>query len=169
MRLLSRTLPEARFINLIRDGRDVALSLADVSWGTDQVREAAERWVEDLERARKMARRLDHYLELRYEDLVEDPEPPLRRACEFAKLEWADEMLDFHEGAEERMSEVVRDFSRGSGAVITAEERRKQHELVARPPSSDRTGRWRTEMSPEDVATFDSVAGDLLAELGYER
>jgi hypothetical protein len=167
MRLLQRTLPEARFIHVIRDGRDVALSLAGVSWGPETVAEAAERWVSDIERARKLARRLPHYIEIRYEDLVGDPEPGLRRACELCELDWVDGMLSFHEQAAERMGEVTRDFTRGGGATITAEERRRQHELVARPPSSDRTQRWRTEMPEADRALFEKRAGRLLRELGY--
>ena len=75
-------------------------------------------------------------------------------------------MLAYHRGAEERMNEVIRDFHPMGGGTITAEERKRQHELVSSPPSSSRVGRWRTEMSAEDRQAFEGVAGDLLAELG---
>ena len=88
MRLLHKTLPEARFVHVIRDGRAVALSLSGLSWGPQTAAEAADRWVADIERARKMARRLPHYAEVRYEELVADPEPSLRRACELCELPW---------------------------------------------------------------------------------
>ena len=54
------------------------------------------------------------------------------------------------------------------GGTITAEERARQHELVSRPPSQSRAGRWRTDMSLEDRAAFESVAGGMLKKLGYE-
>ncbi len=77
-------------------------------------------------------------------------------------------MLEYHRGADERMKTVIRDFHPMGGGTITAEERKRQHELVSSPPSSSRVGRWRTEMSAEDRLAFESVAGDLLTDLGYE-
>jgi hypothetical protein len=169
-RRIQAALPEARFVHLIRDGRDVALSLSEVSWGPGDVQAAAAKWVDELGRARRRSRRLlpGTYMEVRYEDLVADPEPPLRQVVEFVDLPWDAGMLDYHHRAEERMQDVVRDFHPLGGGTITAEERQRQHELVSSPPSASRVGRWRTEMSPEDRQTFESIAGDLLRELGYE-
>jgi Sulfotransferase family len=167
---IQRRLPEAHFIHLIRDGRDVALSLGEVTWGTTDVTEAARKWVDELTRARDRAGKLaaGTYLELRYEDLVADPEPLLRRASALVDLPWDDAMLDYHRGAGERMQEVARELRPGWRGTITAEERSRQHELVARPPSTERVGRWRREMPPADRHAFESVAGALLTELGYE-
>ena len=167
---IQRGLPEARFVHLIRDGRDVALSLSEVSWGPGGVEESARKWVRDMGRARRRASRLrpGTYMETRYEDLVVDPEPTLRRVAEFVDLPWSDAMLAYHEGAEERMSEVIREFRPLGGGLITAEERVRQHELVSQPPSASRVGRWKAEMSPEQQEAFRSVAGKLLVELGYE-
>ena len=49
---IQRALPEAQFIHLIRDGRDVALSLSEVSWGPGDIQAAAAKWVDELGRAR---------------------------------------------------------------------------------------------------------------------
>ncbi|MEK6271668.1 MAG: sulfotransferase [Actinomycetota bacterium] len=168
---IQRALPEAHFIHIIRDGRDVAVSLSEVSWGPDDVTVAAEKWVSELRRARKRAQGLARgtYMELRYEDLVVDPEPVLRRVASFVDLPWDEAMLDYHHQAGKRMSrEMARTLKTLGGGTITAEQRARQHELVSRPPSPSRTGRWRTEMSPEDRAAFESVAGRLLKNLGYE-
>ena len=120
---------------------------------------AAAKWVDELGRARQRARRLapGTYMELRYEDLVEDPEPLLRRIAEFVDLPWDPGMLEYHHGAEDRMKDVIRDFHPMGGGTITAEERKRQHELVSRPPSSSRVGRWRTEMSDEDRRAFEDL------------
>jgi hypothetical protein len=168
---IQRALPEAHFVHLIRDGRDVALSLGEVSWGPDDVAEAARKWVGELRRARKRARRLlaGTYMEARYEDLVSDPERVLTRICKFVDLPWSDAMLDYHRRAEERMRrEMQRELKPLGGGTITAQERTRQHQLVSQPPSANRIGRWRTEMAPEDRQAFESVAGKLLAKLGYE-
>jgi hypothetical protein len=41
------------------------------------------------------------------------------------------------------------------------------HAMTTKPPSADRVARWRTQMSDDDRAAFEAVAGDLLADLGY--
>lgn len=170
MPLIEQVLPEARFIHLIRDGRDVALSLMEVHFGPDDVRGAAERWTKWIAKARRHGERVDHYLELRYEDLIADPEPVLRRICDFVQLPWDPAMLEYHKGASERISEIARDFERPSGGPpISAEVRARQHRHVSQPLREDRAARWRREMSADDQAAFEQIAGDLLAELGYPR
>jgi hypothetical protein len=168
MPLIQRVLPEARFIHLIRDGRDVALSLMEVHFGPEDVMGAAERWTSWIAKARRHAQRLDHYLELRYEDLVLDPQTVLGRICDFVELPWDAVMLEYHERAPGRIEEIARDFDRPQGGpAIPADVRARQHRHVSQPPREDRVARWRREMSPADQAAFESVAGDLLADLGY--
>jgi hypothetical protein len=169
MREIAGALPEARFIHLIRDGRDVALSRAARGFGKDQSgQRAGQRWRKRIRAARKQARHLDHYLELRYEDLVAEPEPALRKACELCELDYDPAMLNYHERAEERMAEMARDLpGRDGESVRPAEERMAAHAMTQKPPSQSRVGVWRQEMSPEDIQGFEEEAGDLLAELGY--
>ena len=63
---------------------------------------------------------------------------------------------------------MERDFQIAGGPTLTPEERVRQHALVAAPPQTNRAGRWQDDMSPADVAEFEAVAGELMAELGYE-
>lgn len=168
MRLIEGVLPEARFVHLIRDGRDVALSLMEVHFGPDDVLGAAKRWTSWIAKARRHGARVEHYLELRYEDLIADAEGVLRQVCEFAELPWDAAMLDYHDRAGDRISEIARDFERPRGGpAIPAQVRAHQHRHVSQPPREDRVERWRRDMSPEDQARFEEVGGDLLAELGY--
>jgi Sulfotransferase family len=164
-------LPEAHFIHIIRDGRDVALSLGEVSWGTDDITEAAKKWVTELRKARRRARSLAKgtYMEVHYEDLVTDAEPVLRRITEHVDLRWDDAMLDYPRHAQERMrGEMERTLKPLGGGTITAEERTRQHQLLFEAPSPSRAGRWRTDMSAENRRAFEAVAGPLLKKLGYE-
>jgi hypothetical protein len=170
MMLIERALPEARFIHLIRDGRDAALSRAKrVLKQPTPMHKVAERWRNRIIRAREQGPRLGHYLELRYEDLVLDPEGTLRRVCEYIDLPWDEAMLHYHERAAERMKEMHRDLPPEPGKPLRpADHRMAAHALTSEPPDPSRLGRWRTEMSAEDRAEFEHAAGDLLAELGYE-
>jgi hypothetical protein len=78
-------------------------------------------------------------------------------------------MLAYHERSADRLEEIARDLDdEDGGALRPARERIEAHSLVTEAPRSDRVGRWRELMTPADVAQFEAVAGDLLAELGYE-
>src|SRR5215218_6823835 len=112
MQTIERVLPEARFIHLIRDGRDVAISILRQDMGLDQIVKAAKNWKNLIAKGRDQAQSLNHYLEVRYEDLVLETEPTLRRVCEFCELPWDPAVLEYHERAEERLQEMARNLPR---------------------------------------------------------
>jgi Sulfotransferase family len=173
MRQIQSSIPEARFVHLIRDGRDVALSRWDQrsrrGLEGPPAERVAEQWEKKILRARKHAPRLDHYIEVRYEDLVLDTEPVLRRVCEFVELDFDPAMLRYHESAGERLAEMAHELpARGSRPHQEADHRLKIHALATEPPRADRVARWKQKMSDGDRLAFERRAGDLLAELGYE-
>jgi hypothetical protein len=155
--LLERLFPAAQFVHLVRDGRDAALSFLSVpegimteGWG--HPRDAAGfacQWATEVRAARELGSRIGpyRYLEVRYEALVADPEGELRRICTFAGLAYDGAML---------------------GYVGQTDSGRKEHQQRLNEPPRVGVRNWRTEMSPGEVAAFESVAGDLLDELGYE-
>ncbi len=77
-------------------------------------------------------------------------------------------MLRYYERAAERLTEIDRDLGRDGAPIRSGEERLEGHAMTLQPPSAERIERWRGEMTPEQVAEFEGVAGGLLAELGYE-
>ena len=106
---IQNTLPEARFIHVIRDGRDAGLShnARIAKRGEPVPRELARRWRKRVLKSRDDAAEVDGYLEVRYEDLVEDTESVLRRVCELIELGYDPAMLTYHERAEERLQEMA--------------------------------------------------------------
>lgn len=167
MRLVQKVMPEARFVHIIRDGRDVALSLVPRSWGPSTFAEAADNWRRRIEVARRQQPHLKHYIEVHYEDLITDTEAVLRRVAEFVELDFDPVMLRYHERASERLAEKARDLRKPWG-TISAESRIESHALAERPPQADRIARWRTEMNDEDRATYEAIAGEALRATGYE-
>jgi hypothetical protein len=167
---IQEAVPEARFIHVIRDGRDVALSMAGLSWAPDDAAVVAQRWSRRIGRARDAASSLTagSYEEVRYESLVTDPEGVLRSLVSTLDLPWSDAMLTYHHDAAERMADTARELRGEKGRVIAAADRGRQHALVRQPPRPDRVGRWRNEMAPADRAAFERVASRMLAERGYE-
>jgi hypothetical protein len=165
---IQRVLPEARFIHIIRDGRDVSLSHLRMNWGPETYAESARLWRNRIRKARKQAPKVDHYMEVHFEDLVDDTEGVLRRLCDFVELDFDPVMLDYHERAEGRLKEKARELPRKNRPPQPAEARLESHRLAKEPPRSDRIGMWRERMTPEEVAEYEAVAGDMLVELGYE-
>ena len=157
---------------MIRDGRDVALSRWKRTLGDGEqapARQVAEGWQRRIRRAQKQGRRLGHYLELRYEDLVTDTETNLRRIAEFIELDWDPVMLRYYEGAADRMAEMARDLPSADGKPVRpGDERMQAHAMTQKPPDPSAMYRWKERMSAEDIAAFDQAAGELLSELGYE-
>jgi hypothetical protein len=155
--LLERLFPDALFVHLIRDGRDAALSHLAVpkgimteGWGhPHDARGFACLWRAEVRAARELGCRVgdERYLELRYEDLVGGPETELRRICSFAGLAYEPAML---------------------GYVGTLDLSDKPHQQRLTQPPTPGVRDWRTEMEASEQRRFEEVAGDLLAELGYE-
>lgn len=169
MKQIERWIGEARFVHMIRDGRDAALSrFKRILKDPPPMETVAERWVRKIEGARADAAGLD-YIEVQYESLVRDTEPELRRIAEFLELPWDDRMLRYYERAADRLAEMHRDLPGAEGRPLRpADHRREAHVLTSKPPDPSRLARWKEEMAAEDVAAFERVAAPLLAELGYE-
>jgi len=165
---IQQALPEAHFIHIIRDGRDVALSVKPTWWGPKTIDDAARRWTRNLNKARADSAQLAHYLEIRYEDLIQDTETILRQVCEFIQLPWDDCMLDYHQHSARRLAELT-DSVRPDGQFIVAERWRDIHALTTKPPDTSRAGRWKTEMPEHDQREYEALAGELLGYFGYER
>jgi hypothetical protein len=154
--LLERLFPDAIWIHLVRDGRDAALSFLELPEGFSgktwaQPRTAgqfAARWRTEILSARRLGSHVGgRYFELRYEDLVTEPERQLRRICEQASLQWEPTMLD-HTGV---------------GKVAEMPE----HRNISLPPTAGLRD-WRSQMKREDALAFEHVAGDVLGSTGYE-
>jgi hypothetical protein len=151
---LADLFPEARFIHVIRDGRDVALSFLEVDFGPGTIAEAASFWRARVEAGRTAGRALgrDRYREIRYEDLLDDVRGSAVSLCEFIDLSFEERMLRYFERPEvEKASTTFWKYRR-----------------VALPPTKQLRD-WRREMSSRDVEMFESIAGDVLESLGYER
>ncbi len=101
---IEKLLPEAHFIHIIRDGRDVAASLRTrwFSPGHDMATQARYRR-DNAEAAHSQGRACRRYRELLYEDLLREPERSLRSLCDFLKLGFEPAMLAYYETAPERL------------------------------------------------------------------
>jgi hypothetical protein len=162
-------LPEARFIHIIRDGRDVALSMRDVWFGRDgSIDEHIDHWRRQIQQARACSARCPWYLEVRYEDLVRGPQAELRRICDFIELPYEHSMLRYFERAKSRLNEVTSWLHADGTVRVPKSERLFQHRFTSYPPMQERIFRYRCEMTDNERQRCVTIAGDLLTELGYD-
>jgi hypothetical protein len=150
---LLRVWPRARFVVLVRDGRDVALSLRRMPFGPNNAWAAAQWWARGI-RAGERAQ-LEHpgaVLTVRYEDLAGDPEREVPRICEFLALSYAPEMLALERADR---SKIVPEQASWFPTIFDG-------------ISTGAVGRWRHEMSQRDQRLFAALAGPELARLGYD-
>jgi hypothetical protein len=169
LREVETLLPEARFVHIIRDGRDVALSVRHLWFAPGStVEELAADWRDRIERARRDARRVRHYLEVRYEELIADAPSVLRRICAHVELSYDDAMLRYPERASARLDEHEERRDAAGNLLVSKEGRRELNRHARLPPQPSRVGRWREQMAPAERARFARTAGKLLRGLGYD-
>jgi len=150
--LLARLFPEARFVHLVRDGRDVAMSFIEVI-GPKNFIEAAEVWTHRVRIARRDGSRLGprRFIEVRYEDLIAEPDATLGQLCSLAGVEFSPEMLRYSE--------------RVDGSVPEGE--RRIHRHLSKPVTKGLRD-WRRDMPADDVEAFEAVARGELLHYGYD-
>jgi hypothetical protein len=168
LREIEALLPEARFIHLIRDGRDTAVSLRRqwFSPGSD-IATQARFWRDNVRNTRREGAACRHYLEVHYEDLVRDPSTVLKRICTSIELRWDERVLAYHHGAATRLAEHQGRRRSDGSLLLTSEARRQQQASSAELPNSAKIGQWRQALTPEEQQSFADEAGALLIELGY--
>jgi hypothetical protein len=154
IRTIKKFLPDALFVHMIRDGRDVSLSLdarphkwvRTFSWDQDKSLLAAGifwEWI--VQRGRKQGLSLGgDYMEIRFEDLQSTPQETLGRVGEFIRHE-----LDY-----ERILRV------GIGSVSVPN-------TSFKGDSAGPVGRWKEKISAEKLKIFEALMGSTLRELGY--
>jgi protein-tyrosine sulfotransferase len=155
---LWRHFPGARFVHVIRDGRDVACSLRRMPWAkiaaadrlsAEALRECAAYWRFHVAAGRRH-RHDPRYCEVRYEDLVGDPERTVRRLLAFLELDWDDAVLDA-DGLHDALTQVGHADSNRPGRTI----------------HRDALERWRVDLSAHERRIVEQSAGGMLASAGY--
>ena len=154
--------PEARFVHVIRDGRDVCLSMREwpkvhpkpgdfMTWKEDPVSTVAWWWGFNVRLGRDAGRSLGSglYYELRYEALVARPQEQCELLCAFLGVPFNEAMLRFHEG-QTRPDPGLEQKRAGLPVIAGLRD-------------------WQSQIPAKDLEQFEAAAGELLDELNYPR
>jgi hypothetical protein len=148
MKLLLEKFPDAQFIHLIRDGRDVAMSLLNRKhdFGVYNYFFAAKYWEIYVALGRECGQTLGDktYHEVRYEDLLTSPETAMRGICKFLDEPYSDNLVNFKKSSE-------------SGKTP----------LLQKPIQKENQAKWRTKMSPKQIETFERAVSTTLLDFNY--
>jgi hypothetical protein len=154
--LIKQLIPDALVIHIIRDGRDVAMSLGAVRyvrpfpWEERQsLLGAGVYWEWIVQRGRNYGKLLGpDYMEIHFEDLISSPQETLNRVGQFI-----DHELDY-----ERIQQVAYGSVRKPNTSFRRE---------AAGEGFNPVGRWKTGLSQEQLSSLERILGKTLCELGY--
>lgn len=140
--------PDAQIIHLVRDGRDVALSMFARchDFGVYNTYLAAKQWEQYVETGHMLGQQVPEgqYLELRYEDMISDQKAVLQKICGFLGETYSDDLLE---------------YKKAGMAGKTP--------LLQKSIQKDNQDKWKSEMTPWQIRVFESVAGATLEKFGY--
>ena len=152
---LNSLFPESKFIALVRDGRDVAISLKDRGWEGWSIYQRAIYWkrcIRNIEFLNKLGNRT---LMVKYERLVTNVEEVLSEITEFLDVVFEDKMLQFNQ-----------DYAKN---ITETEIKSGVHKKLNRMPDPKADiGRWALQMSNSEVWRFESICHKELRLMDYD-
>ncbi len=136
---LLRIWPDARFIHIIRDGRDVARSCIGMGW-SGNVWTGTKRWLEAEFLWDQLKPKLsgDRYIEIIYENLITDPTTTLTKICDFIGIEYDQQMLNYDKNTT---------YSKPNPKLIQ---------------------QWQHKLSEYEIRLVESKISELLTNRGYD-
>jgi len=149
---LADAFPDAQFIHIIRDPRDVSASLIETGWHSTY-REAARYWKKQVCAGRKLGSRLSgqKYDEVSYEKLVLNPIQEVKRLSEWLNIDLGEEALQFYETAGDEISD----------------EHKYLFPLIDQPIDPSRAYAWKNEVRERSIADVEEEVGSIMENLGY--
>jgi hypothetical protein len=130
--------PDARFIHLLRDGRDVAHSIIGMGWAGNTYL-GAEYWLHAEQLWDKLRDQIppDRWIEIRYETLVNEPEATLDQVCQFIGVPYSPAMLDF------------------------------PTDTTYSAPAPEHVGQWKRKLAPREIQLAEARIGTMLVRRDY--
>lgn len=145
--------PEAKFIFIVRDGRDASMSWLKARFGPKHIYPAALRWKnfhDEYENFKQVVNSVSLY-ELKYEDLLDNPEKIAKEICTFIGEEYSDEMLAFHKSTTSYKTDKGNDKN------------------LTKPLMKSNKEKWKQALSQDEKRIFEAVASNELERYGYQK
>lgn len=151
-REISEGFPKSKFIHIVRDGRDVAMSWKKVRFGPEHFYSISNLWKNYVKKAEEIKRKTDknRFYEVKYEEILKRPKKNIKKICNFLGESFDSKMMKFYKGA-------------GSYPTDDRNERN-----LSRPLLRDNMNKWMSDINTRNLRIFESVSGETLERYGYE-
>jgi len=147
--LLKKLYPNAKFLHIIRDGRGVAASFKNVTWGPKSMQDIANFWLAKLAYGFAYERKYpQNILSVRYEDILENTENTIKKITDFIGIEYESSMLE-------------------ANGLIVPSYTKHQHELVGQKADKSRINAWEKVLSKREIELFEYRTRNMLHLLDY--
>lgn len=143
--------PNARYVNMIRDGRDVLSSQLNTGAFNPDPTALGIAWAKNHRKFRKFvdSEKILGY-EVFYEELANNPKKELKKIFDFLEMPYDDSILKFNQ-------QDLNIYEVGHISMPN----------LVNPINPSKIGRWKTDLSEEDLKGFMAVTSDAMSEFGY--
>jgi len=149
--LLKSLYPNAKFIHIIRDGRAIAASYQNITWGPRGMKNIASHWLKSLAYGFAYeAKYPEDVLSVKYEDLLSDTKTTVKKITDFIGLEYENNMLQ-------------------ANGLIVPEYTKHQHGLVGKKADKARINAWEKTLTKREIELFEHETKNMLDLLEYDR
>lgn len=148
-------MPDAKFIYMVRDGRDVAASMIKGGMHTSHIYEAAHMWSSDQKKcltALSDPMLSESMLLINYEDLISDANAVMKKVMEFVGLNYESSQLEYYKNKN----------------VINHSNKTEFWKNISKPLDSTNKGKYKNNLSAKQIEIFESIAWDEMRLLGYQ-
>jgi hypothetical protein len=163
---LNEIWPDAKYILVVRDGRDVACSYLNMETlvtnspykpklSTD-IKTIAKEWLTNNQNILNFSESLNNnqFMVIRYEDFVTDSALYLTKVCHFLGLNFEPEMLNY----------FIKNAKEQDEPLSSLDWKKKTLEK----PDKENIGKYKMELEKESIVEFNAIATDLLQKFNYE-
>lgn len=161
--VLEDLFPTAKYIHMVRDGRDVAISFSRTPWWHNNIEHNLVRWAAEVDRIQRLSNRMlspERILTVRYEDFVDAPHAKLEEICSFLGVAYEPSMLDAQDNID------YHQLGKMSSAPISSLAMNQWRAEKQSPVFKDSVQAWRN-FAGYDFAATPAHVKECLARQGY--
>jgi hypothetical protein len=147
---INKIFPKARYLHLLRDGRDVISSLVK-KVGDHHINEAIYRWKASIKRINTFKKIIspDQFFIVRYEELIQKQEISLNKASKFLGIDYNEGMLNYWKNP------------------LTMENKNYDYKNLGKPIFSESIGIWKDLLSKDQQSFIMKKISPELRDLGF--
>ncbi|MFH2143960.1 MAG: sulfotransferase [Bacteroidota bacterium] len=157
LKKITRIIPDAKIIYIIRDYRDHILSTKRVKLLLESTTIIAYRWKKSLIAINKLKTKYpDKFFTIRYEDFVENPVTEMKKMCEFLNIDFFPDVFDYY-----KKEPVFYDKMNREAFDLF-------HSALLKPINNSAVGKWKSSLSKKDIQTADYICRKKSTLYGYQ-